>query len=219
MPHSSLVYRDLRPSGGQTRATVIALHGGNGNLDDVVPLAQALGSDIRIVAPESARGVYNFRTMVAHNWYGWSHAYRPEPASFGDSLAQIERFIYDVRERAAPGEPARPIHLGYDQGAVLALTAALALPDLLSGVMAVCGSLPQLPEDDLFPVTASDLPVMLVSAPKDPLLSSEVVEQTASRLRELGLSVTSAEIPSARKLDATVADELSRWLQVRLRSE
>jgi phospholipase/carboxylesterase len=212
MPHSSLVYRDLPPAGAQTRATVIAVHGGYGNLDDVVPFAQALGSDLRVVAPEAARGVYNFRTMVAHNWYGWSQIYHPEPASFGESLAQLERFVHDVRERTSGDEPPAPWLLGFDQGAVLALSLALVAPDLIAGVAAICGGLPTFADPKLLEPVSSDLPLLLVGAPDDPTLPPAEIEAAAARFSELGARVTVRWIDDARSLGLNAAEDVRAWL-------
>jgi phospholipase/carboxylesterase len=212
MPHSSLVYRVLIPPAAPVRATVVALHGGHGNLDDVVPLAQALGSDLRIVAPEAARGVYNFRTMVAHNWYGWSHAYRPEPASFGDSLAQLERFLHDVRERTDSDVPAAPWLLGFDQGAVLALSLAAIVPDLTAGAIAICGCLPLFTDPTLLEPVASDLPLLLIGDPADPALPAADIEATAARFAALGARVTVRWVDGARGLGPAVADGAGAWL-------
>jgi phospholipase/carboxylesterase len=212
MPHSSLVYRDLPVSGARTRATVIALHGGHGNLDDVIPFARALGSDLRVVAPEAARGVYNFRTMVAHNWYGWSQIYRPELASFGDSLAQLERFVHDVRERTSPADPPAPWLLGFDQGAVLALSLALMTPDLIAGAAAICGGLPTFSDPSLIDGVPFDLPLLLVGAPDDPALPPGEIEAAASRLSEMGARVSVRWVDDARRLGTATAEEVGTWL-------
>jgi predicted esterase len=216
MPYSALVYRDLPPETSPARATIVALHGATGGLDDLVPLARSLGSDVRVVAPEAARGVYTVREMVAHTWYGGGRAYRPEPASFGDSLAQIERFVHDVRERAAEGEPALPWLLGYDQGAVLALALAAIAPDLVCGAMAVCGSLPTFSDPGLLEIVASDVPVLLVGDRSDTAPAEAELGATAERFKDLGGRVTTTWIDDVRQLGPEVATALRTWLDGRL---
>ena len=216
MPHSALVYRDVPPASPPARETIVALHGANGGLDDLVPLARSLRPDARVVAPEAARGVYRIRDVVAHTWYGGWRAERPEPASFGDSLAQLERFVHDVRERAAEGEPALPWLLGYDQGAVLALSLAAIAPGLVRGVMAVGGCLPAFSDPHLLVPVPSDLPVLLVGDRGADAPPAAAVEATAARLADLGARVTTTWVDGAHALGPAVAEELRSWLAGRL---
>ena len=214
-PHSQLAFRDLPAISGQAAATVVALHGRDGGLDDLIPLAAALGPDVRIVAPGAARGVYRGVDVVAHTWYG-GRLDRPEPASFGDSLAQLERFVHDVRGRAAEDEPALPWLLGHDQGAVLAISLAAIAPDLVAGVMAVRGCLPVFTDHNLLVPVPSDLPVLLVGDRDEDSPPAAAVEVTAARLAHMGARVTTAWVDGARALGPAVADQLRSWLAGRL---
>lgn len=215
MPYSQLVYRDHRPDRSPARATVIALHGNHGSLKDLMPLTNQLRSDLRIFAPEAARGVYRMREVVGHTWYGGWQVERPEPASFGDSLAQLERFIHDVRGRTDEGEPA-PFLLGYDQGAVLALALATVVPDLIAGVMAVCGSLPSFADPTLLPVPEMTLPILLIADPADADLPADAIDRTAAQLEERGAQVTTTRLPDACDFGLTVAEPLNDWLETQL---
>lgn len=214
MVHSVLVYRDLMPEEAPAKATIIPLHGNQGSLDDLMPLARTLGSDLRIVAPEAARGMHDSKHfVVGHTWYASVRPEKPEPASFGDSLAQIERFIVDVRERAEPGEKLSPLLLGYGEGAVMSLAAAGVLPDLLSGVVSVCGAIPEIRDWQVLSQAADSLPIMLISDPHDPFISPELVRQTRDALEAWGASVTLHEIVDARKLGGDVSLALRNWLR------
>jgi phospholipase/carboxylesterase len=220
MPHSVLAYRDLPPARAPARATVVALHGGGGWLDDLAPLARSLGPDLRVVLPEAARGLVTFRETVGHVWYGGRRIERPEPSSFGDNLAQLERFVHDVRERADAGEPRpegpRPWLLGYDQGAVLALSLAAIAPDLIAGVMAVCGCLPTFSDPDLLEYVAADLPILLIGDPDTDAPPASTVEATATRFAELGARVTTEWIAGAKELHSDVTVTLRTWLDDQL---
>lgn len=211
MLYSQLVYRDHRPDRSPARATVIALHGNHGSLNDLMPLTDQLRSDLRIFAPEAARGVYRMRDVVGHTWYGGLRLEQPEPASFGDSLAQLERFVHDVRGRSDEGEPP-PFLLGYDQGAVLALALATVVPDLIAGVMAVCGSLPSFADPALLPVPEMTLPILLIADPADADLPADAIDRTAAQLEDRGARVTTTWLPDARGLGMSVAETLNDWL-------
>ena len=212
MPYSALVYREVPPAEGPARATVVALHGANGGLDDLVPLARSLGPNLHVVAPEAARGVYTIRELVAHTWYGGWRIDRPEPASFGDSLAQLERFLYDVRERAGAKASGPPWLLGVDQGAVLALSLAAVVPDLIAGAMAIRGCLPTFSDPTLLEPVASALPILLVADPDDSALPPAEVEAIAKRFAALGATVATTWMAGARDLGPGVTDALRLWL-------
>lgn len=215
MPYSQLVYRDLRPTQPPARATVIVLHGNHGTLNDLLPLTSSFRSDFRVFTPEAARGVYRMREVVGHTWYGGWRVERPEPASFGDSLAQLERFVHDVRDRTDEGEPL-PFLLGYDQGAVLALSLATVVPNLVAGVMAISGCLPSFADPTLLPLPEMALPVLMITDPADPDLPIESVDRTAIQLRGRGARVTNLSLSDARDLGSDVADALNGWLNAQL---
>jgi predicted esterase len=206
-PRSMLVYREVEGAQRPETATVIALHGRDASLDQLIPLAASLGPDLRIVAPEAARGVYLGLELRGRTWFGIQEPGYPEPASFGDSLVQLERFVLDVLDRSAP-----PILLGYDLGAVLALAAVLAFPDRLSGVVAVCGYLPTIRGWSPPSVAANGLPVLLVSSRPDDDVPERLLAATAETLRGRGAAVTTIEEPRARDRGDEVVRHVRSWL-------
>jgi predicted esterase len=212
--YSQLVYRQIDPveQDATDQRTIVALHGDRGELEDLLPLARRLGPGQRIVAPEAARGVYAGLHVVSRTWFGGSRQ-RPEPASFGDSLAQLERFMYDVRARQSISSPASPWLLGYDQGAVLALSIGIIAPDLIGGVMAICGGLPMFSDPKLLDPIESDLPVLLIGDCANRTSEEAVIETTERRLAQLGHQITVRWIEGAAKLGDPVTHELRNWLQ------
>lgn len=187
MPHSILGYRTV-PADSESAGTIITLHGNNQSSDAMLPLAKEVANGRRIEAPEAARGIYQFRTRTKSTWYGGYDIHQPEPTSFADSLAQIERFIYDAMDRSGHGAP-RPWLIGYEQGAVLASTMAMIAPDLLSGVIALGGGLPELHTDLLPDPLQGEIPIQLIADSNDDAVKSRI-EASATRLTELGNRVT-----------------------------
>ena len=115
-------------------------------MDQLVPLARELGS-VQLVAPQAARPLSPTTQGYAPSsdgftWFFIQDVGYPEPATFGEGLWLVEQFVHDVRDRQ---DVERPIFLvGYEQGAVLALTLAAVLPESLSGVAAIGGYLPEI---------------------------------------------------------------------------
>jgi phospholipase/carboxylesterase len=191
------------------RATLVALHGRNASLDQLIPLARSLAPDLRVVAPQASRGVYVGLSLAGHTWCGVGDDGQPEPASFGDSLYQLEQFVYDLAERGI----SRPVLLGYDLGGVLALGALGVIPDYLSGAIAICGYLPEVPGWSPPMADASGLPVLLLNDSRDGDAPADLVAKTAGELRARGAVVSVAELTGARELGDSVAANARGWLE------
>jgi predicted esterase len=158
-PLSQLSYARIQDTLASPR--VITLHGYNQNGWTPAALGRAAAPEGRIIGLESYKGVYVGRTIVGNTWYV-GPLDRPAPVFFGDALAEIERFLWDELDRQETDIPERPFLLGIEQGAVMALATALAVPDLVSGVIAVDGALPVVPgwEPPLAPL--GGLPVAIL---------------------------------------------------------
>jgi hypothetical protein len=112
-----------------------------------------------------------------------------------------------------------PILLGVEMGAVMAIAAALAVPDLLSGVIAIEGRYPIVPgwEPPLAPLNR--LPVLLVDPPggvapaPNMLIENDLVRQ----LNAWDASATHVFMPDSQ----VPSDILSNWVaaqEIRIKS-
>ncbi|HYC01166.1 MAG TPA: hypothetical protein VEC57_18670 [Candidatus Limnocylindrales bacterium] len=128
-PHASfaLLTRQSAGTAADDLPLVVALHDRGGDAEQAIRYARmVLGAQPSLLAPQAARPcnplLSNYRGASAYAGYAWylgSEAERPEPASFGDALAQLEALL----ERLPP-----LVLLGQGQGAALAL--ALAAHDI-----------------------------------------------------------------------------------------
>jgi predicted esterase len=145
-PRCQLVRRERRD--GARRGTVLALHGDGGDARTLWPLCEALGTDFDAVALQAPRARDPFhasaapddprwRAYAGYSWFRRDELGRLEPASFGDSLAQLESLAQEL---------SGPLFLvGHGDGATLARGAALAFPELLAAVVAIGGDWPRIP--------------------------------------------------------------------------
>jgi len=168
---SQLLRREWSARPGLRRGTLVALHSDGADASELGPLCAGLEGDLDVIAPQAARSRNPFlssaspddprwRAYGGFRWFARDDAGRPEPASFGDSLWQLEQLVRELHERGGA-----PVYLvGHREGATLALGAALAFPDLLSGVVAIDGASPEIPGwSDRFAI-AADLPVLEIRA-------------------------------------------------------
>lgn len=164
-PLSQLQYtrfQDPAPQPGMP--TIITLHGHNRRGKEYGEYARAAAPNGRLLGVESYKGVFADKEITGYTWYPGPLT-TPPPVFYGDALMELERFLWDEVERQKPNDAVLPFLLGVEQGAVMAIAAALATPDLLSGVIAIEGRYPIVRgwEPPLAPMNR--LPVLLVDPP------------------------------------------------------
>lgn len=207
-PLSQLIYRTVQDGGGTPR--VITLHAHNQRALDARAYGIAASPTGRVIGLESFKGVYVGRSIVGYTWF-IGPAERPSPLFFGDALAEVERFLWDEIDRQKPAEPELPFLVGIGQGAVMAISAAVAVPDLLSGVIAIGGGLPVVPgwSPPLAPLDA--LPMLLTETAEYPEMPGSGTVLTGPKLAETlegwGAAVSRITAP----YDALMGDRLREW--------
>jgi phospholipase/carboxylesterase len=209
----------MAADGGVCPATLVALHGRGGNVDQLVPLWREVAASFQLVAPQAARPVnpatqgYSSESE-GYTWFFIQAIGRPEPATFGEGLWLVEQFIYDVKDRLSTE---RPIFLlGYEQGAVLAATLAGVLPERLAGVAAICGFLPEIRNWSLPVDNLGGLPILLVHDPQDAEIPIALARNTAEELARRSGTVELREFPGARQDPRTAAEGLRHWFDTQL---
>lgn len=176
-PLSQLIHARVQDGAGTPR--IITLHDHNQRASDVSAYGLAAGSEARVIGLESYKGVFVGHAIVGYTWFVGPNA-QPSPLFFGDALAEIERFLWDEVDRQERDEAELPFLIGVGQGAIMALAAAAAVPDLLSGVIAVDGFLPAVPgwEPPLVPLDALPLLVLESGSAPDGVLAGARLEST-----------------------------------------
>lgn len=205
-PLSQLIYAPVQEGEGSPR--VITLHKHNQRARDVSEYGLAAAPAGKVTGLESYKGVFIGWTIVGYTWFIGPFD-KPSPLFFGDALAEIERFLWDEIDRQDTDEPELPFLIGVEQGAIMALASAAAVPDLLSGAIAIGGTLPVVPgwSPPLAPL--DDLPILLIDPPNadapEGVLSGE---KLATTLEDWGAVVTRRESSP----EQIPAKEMSEWV-------
>lgn len=206
-PLSQLIYSRVQDGEGSPR--VITLHKHNQHARDVQDYGLAASPTGRVTGLESYKGVYVGRSIVGYTWFIGPFE-RPSPLFFGDALAEIERFLWDEVDRQDTERVELPFLVGVEQGAIMALATAAAVPELISGVIAIDGFLPVVPgwEPPLAPLDG--LPVLLIDPPSRETLGERVLsgETLVRTLQEWGGDVT-REIAPAEPVPSEV---ITAWM-------
>lgn len=123
---------------------IVALHRRGGDAAEALSSARRqFGHRVDLVAPQAARPCNPFQSnqraaagYQGFSWYLGDDPERPEAASFGDTLAQLDAYVSRL---------GRPFVLsGEGQGAALAIALGLHAPEGLVGVHACSNGVPSI---------------------------------------------------------------------------
>ncbi len=212
-----LIYQEIVGASTAGTPTLIALHGSGGFADQLVPLCRGVCGSATVIAPQAARPLnmanrsYTPEEDQGYRWYFGDRGAAPEPATLGESLWNLERFVSDVRAR----QPAqgRLFLVGFEQGAVVAVTMATIVPDWLAGVVAIGGHLPEIrgwspPAEQL-----DGLPFLLLHDPEGSPHAIAEDLRTVQNLRARGATVTSAPVPGVDRDPLRATESIRAWLE------
>lgn len=178
-PLSQLIYTRIQDIPAAPR--IITLHRHNQFAPDVQEYGLAAAPNGRVIGLESFKGLFVAREIVGYTWY-LGPELQPSPIFFGENLAEIERFLWDEIDRQQTDTAELPFLVGVGQGGIMALAAAAAVPDLLSGVIAIEACLPVVGgwSPPLAPLDG--LPVLIVDPPQvpegDSIISGQALADT-----------------------------------------
>jgi predicted esterase len=217
MNRGVLVYRELVEGVAGGGAVLVALHGNGSGCSQLGPFAGLLEGRFRTIALEAPLPVspLTARHDGGHVWFPSDDRGTIEPVAFGDSLYQVEQFIIELSGAPSGGTGAQRVFLiGVEEGGVLALALACLWPELVGGVVSICGHLPDIPGWNLPDGDLNSMPVLLVDDPSDAALS-EMTSRCAAVLTNRGGTVSAERIGGARQLPATMLKTVSTWLLAR----
>ena len=186
------------------RTPLVLLHGSGGDEHDLVPLAERIAPGHALLSP---------RGMV--NEQGITRFFRRTP----DGAWDVDDFKHRSEElagfldraRAAYGI-ARPLALGYSNGANIGWSLLLRQPQALAGAILLRAMLPfdPRPLPDLHGV-----PVLLIAAHDDELIPVERAGLLAALLGEAGADVTYEVLRAGHGLTGEDLTLASEWLAAR----
>lgn len=205
-PLSQLIYSNIQAGTGTP--LVITLHDHNQFGPDVAAWGKTAAPDGKVIALESYKGVFVMRDIVGYTWFLGPNT-APSPSFFGDSLQEIERFLWDVIDRSGETEPELPYLVGIGQGGIMAIAAALAVPDLLSGVIAIDAFLPVVGGWDPPLAPVNNLPILLINPVETGKLRVLEGDSLVSQLSEWGARVDTH--PAIE--DPADTQVLAKWIE------
>jgi phospholipase/carboxylesterase len=195
-----------READGEPAGALVLLHGRGTSEDDVLPLADALDPDRRLLAI-APRGPLSLPPGGSH-WYRALEVGYPDPETF---LASFEALTAWLDAVETPIE--RTVIAGFSQGA--AMTYALALGEGRARPAALVALSGFIPTVDGFALDLEGLdgyPVAIGHGRFDPVIDASFGRDARGRLEEAGAEVLWRESPVEHTVDPDFFPELAAFV-------
>ncbi len=209
----SLVHQVLEPREKRSGKPplLLLLHGIGSNEDDLFSLAPYLDGRFLVA---SARAPLS----MGPGSFGWFNI-EFTPQGFVADLDQAEqsrslllKFIDELVE-TYDADPACVFLMGFSQGAMMSLSAALTRPDRVKGVVAMSGRLPsQVLAQAASREALRGMPVFVAHGIYDPVLPIASGRDCREKLKALPVVLTYREYPMGHEVSMESLRDVAAWL-------
>ncbi len=188
---------------GNSKRTLLVLHGTGGNEDDLLPVGRMLDPDSAFLSPRGnvlENGAPRFFRRLREGVFDEEDLVR-RAHELADFVAA------SVKEHGLDAE--QVVAVGYSNGANIASALMLLRPEILRGAVLFRGQTPLVPEK--LPDLAGKA-IFLSSGKFDPIIDSENATTLAQMLTRAGAEVTHRLQQSGHELSRVDIDEAREWL-------
>lgn len=193
------------PAGGRGAGAppVLLLHGTGGDENDLLPLAQALAPGAALLSPRGKvleNGMPRFFRRLAEGVF--------DLQDLEARTHELADFVKAAREAHSLGD-ARPIAVGFSNGANIAAALLLLRPEVLGGAVLFRAMVP------IEPATRPDLhgvPVFLGAGRHDGIATPAQTSRLAALLEGAGADVEIHWVDAGHGLTATDVAAAKKWL-------
>ncbi len=211
----TLTYLDYSRAAAEPGAPLLLmLHGYGSNEKDLLGLAPVLDSRFRILSLQAPMA-------MGEEMYAWFPLEFTETGITVDREAAIrtgkllQQFIRDRIEQLRPAGD-RVFLMGFSQGSVMSYLTAFCAPEILHGVVAMSGQLPDAEPESGLPEHLEQLPFLVVHGIYDDVLAVERGREASGWLKHHVTDLTYREYPMGHEISDDSLDFTAAWLKGRL---
>jgi len=175
------------------------LHGRGADEQDLLGLAPALNPHLLLLA---VRAPFPFMLSGGYTWYDVQTIGTPHPKMFAESYDRLLRFLDDALA-AYPIDRSRVLLFGFSMGAVMSCAIALTRPELIRGVVAHSGYIPEETSLRFRWNDLADTAFLIAHGTDDPIISVDY----ARRARELLSSSSARALVREYPIGHTISEE------------
>ena len=214
--HLSLTYLDLAPAAKQENAPImILLHGYGSNEKDLMQLASELHDGLHYI---SARAPHTLDLGM----FGWfpleftKEGINVDYKAADEARQQLIGFIRDIIAEYHP-RGNKVFLMGFSQGSVMSYMTAFTEPELLHGVIACSGQLPEkaMP-DEAAKQQLKKVPFLVMHGIYDDILPVAKGRAADARLKLHVEDLTYQEYPIAHQIAQGGIELIHSWLEKRV---
>jgi phospholipase/carboxylesterase len=212
------LYADVfLPDGIARPPLVIALHGYGGDKVSMMKLARRIFRDELAIA--SLQGPHPHviypkdRSQPLGYGFGWVTNFRPDE-SIALHHGAIRELLARLGARAAI-DPARVFLLGFSQSVGVNFRFAFTHPELVRGVIGICGGIPG-DWAEAGKYRKADLDVLLIGGNRDEFYPPERVRANAEKLRERARDVETLFLDAGHEIPPEAQEPIRDWVMRRL---
>jgi phospholipase/carboxylesterase len=210
-----LLTHRTRPAAGAPAGALVLLHGRGTDERDLLPLADALDPERRLVAV-TPRAPWTFPDQPGAHWYRVRRVGFPDEETFSATYPRLAAWLDALPE--ALGVPwERTVLGGFSQGAAMSFALGLG-PDrpAPSGILALSGFLPAVPGYEPALYGRDGFAVALGHGAADPVIPVAFARQARDRLLASAADLLYHETPGmGHTIDPAFVPELRDWLAAR----
>lgn len=210
--HDTLTYLDYASEATEGAPLLVMLHGYGSNEKDLISLAPALDRRLRVLSLQAP-------IQMGYEMYGWFPIeFTPcgiavDREAAGRARDLLQKFLRETISTLRPSG-GKVFLMGFSQGAVMNYLTAIGAPELLHGVIALSGQLPDpLPEPETIPNALKELPFLVVHGLYDDVLPIEKGREADQWLRKSVSDFTYREYPMGHEIDADALSQIASWLR------
>ena len=213
--HLSLTYLELEPAKPENAPLMIMLHGYGSNEKDLIQLAPSLRPEFRYISARAPQEM----DFGMFGWFPLEFTPTGIRVDHGEAGRAVEQLIGFIKEIIAEYRPAgnKVFLMGFSQGTVMSYLTAFHAPELLHGVIACSGQLPEktVPNDALKPALRK-LPFLVMHGSFDDVLPIAKGLASKAWLEEHVEDFTWREYPIAHQIADSGIELMCSWLEERL---
>jgi phospholipase/carboxylesterase len=206
---TTLTHRALPPerSTDSRPPLLIFLHGRGTDEEDLLGLAPMLDERLFLV---SARAPFAYE-YGGFTWYDITTTAVPDPPRFRESCDRLHQFLLDVRA-GYPVDPARVFLFGFSMGCVMSLAMALTAPELIRGVSANSGYVPEGTHLALRWQELQSVEFFITHGTIDPVIPIALARRSQELFNASNAKFTYREYPAGHELTEEGLRETAQWL-------
>lgn len=210
-------YYDLYvPDGAEPKPLLIALHGYGGDKSSMLRLARRINETDFVIA--ALQGPHQHMVMPPKEnpqlgyGFGWLTNFKAE-----ESVAlhhQLVREIITTTGQSGEADTSKVFLLGFSQAVGVNFRFAFTQPDLVRGVVAICGGIPGDWESE-GKYASGAVDVLYVASERDEFYTSERIRQNAESLARRARSVQLRMFEAGHEVPREAYPVIDAWLKDR----